>query len=56
MAQALGLAIRAALKAKNWDWDWEAMLWPESQKERIFVAAPSLEPGEIDARNLVSNG
>jgi DNA (cytosine-5)-methyltransferase 1 len=54
MAQALGLAIRAALKAKNWDW--EAMLWPESRKERIFVAAPSLEPGEIDARNLVSNG
>ncbi|MFC5755655.1 DNA cytosine methyltransferase [Rhizobium sp. GCM10022189] len=54
MAQALGLAIRAALKAKHWDW--EAMLWPESQKERIFVAAPSLEPGEIDARNLVSNG
>ncbi len=45
MAQAVGLAIIAALKDVRWDMD--AMLWPEATR-RTQVEAPSLAMQDAD--------
>jgi DNA (cytosine-5)-methyltransferase 1 len=51
MAQAVGLAIHAAIRGVRWDM--EAMLWPE-ERRRMPVLPPSLAPALGDAHRQLS--